>query len=165
MDSTARPNRTLSLVMVLILVLVPVACGGKKSEPPGPSKQELQEEAARQAAEKETPPEPPQNESRAASAEFEKKMREAPHPAAPPSPPPPPEPVPYEQAFPEDFKSIPPVRIGVLSSPNRPEAHGGECNPAPALSILRSQAHRSQNRASGMDAWNLCHDPIERFPW
>ena len=49
-------------------------------------------------------------------------MGEAPQPAAPLPPPPPPEPVPYEQAFPEDFKSIPPVRIGVLSSPNRPGA-------------------------------------------
>lgn len=84
-----RTYRTLSLVMVLLLVLLPVACGNKQSKPPAAAEKETQQESVRLATGQEAPP---------------------------------PERVPYEQAFPEDFKSIPPVRIGVLSSPNRPEA-------------------------------------------
>lgn len=118
MDSIARRYRRHSLSLLIALVLSATACGGKAPE--GPTEEERQAEAMRMEQER------LDAEEQALLDAEDKAMQEAGTAKASSLPPPPPTSYPpgilYEKAFPEDFRRVTPVRIGILSSPNRPQA-------------------------------------------
>jgi hypothetical protein len=134
-------RRYLTITCLLLAFGLTACFGGgepeapETAEPPPADEQAAEQEPGQppQEGDAATPPgeaeaAPPQDAAAAAAgdqvAEAKETTAEEPPPQA--EAPPPPESggerIPYEEAFPEDFKQVRPVRIAVLSSPNRPAA-------------------------------------------